>query len=115
MYGFVKSPGKNDPFPVRHYEATGVHHAEPQVNEHGITTTRPGVKLDEVVAWWGRKGERDAAKAKEKAEKAAAKKAKEAEAAAKKAAEGSTAAPAASSESSSDDGMEDVGAMEDAE
>jgi hypothetical protein len=90
MYGFVKNPGKTDAFPVKHYDATGTVYDTPQINEHGITTTRPGVTVDEVVAWWGRKGERDAAKAE-------AKKVKAAEAAAKaaKAAEGAAATPTA--------------------
>ncbi|SRR5216684_855476 len=76
MYGFVKSPGKDDPFPVKHYDAEGNTFAEPQVSEHGVTLTRPGVVIAEVVAWWGRKGERDQAKADAKAAKAAEKAAK---------------------------------------
>jgi hypothetical protein len=70
MYGFVKNPGKTDPFPVKHYDAEGNEHAAPKVDEHGITRTRPGVKISEVVDWWGRKGERTQAKLAEKAEKA---------------------------------------------
>jgi hypothetical protein len=110
MYGFVKSPGKNDPFPVLHYDHTGKAHKEPQVNEHGITTTRPGVKIHEVVEWWKGKGARDAARAKEKAEKAKAKAEKAKADAAKAAAE-----PAGEAQVEGGDGMEDVGAMEDAE
>lgn len=85
MYGYVKNPGKTDPFPVKHYDAEGNVFDAPQVNEHGITTTRPGVKLDEVVTWWAGKADRDKARAearaeaaKKKAEKAAAKAAKDA-------------------------------------
>jgi hypothetical protein len=115
MYGFVKSPGKTDPFPVQHYDATGTAFNEPQVNEHGITTTRPGVKTDEVVIWWSRKGERDAAKAKERAEKAKAK-AEKAKADAEKAAAASSdqTAQSANGEVVASD-VEDVGPMEEAE
>jgi hypothetical protein len=81
MYGFIKSPGKVDPFPVKHYDASGTAFDSAQVNENGITTTRPGVILEEVVAWWGRAGERQAAKAQAKLEKAKAKEEKAAKAA----------------------------------
>jgi hypothetical protein len=80
MYGFVKNPGKVNPFPVKHYAGDGTEYAEPQVSEHGVTLTRPGVKIDEVVTWWKQrqvqlkeKAEAKAAKAKADQEKAAAK------------------------------------------
>lgn len=73
MYGFVKNPGKTDPFPVKHYDAAGVAHDDVVINEHGVTLTRPGVVLDEVIAWWNGKGARDEAKAKAKAAAALAK------------------------------------------
>jgi hypothetical protein len=83
MYGFVKYPGKTDPFPVKHYDADGIEYDVAQVDGHGITTTRPGVKLHEVGDWWSRAEERREAKAKEKQAKAAEKAKKEAEKAAK--------------------------------
>jgi hypothetical protein len=104
MYGFVKNPGKQDAFPVKHYDATGEAFDTAQVDEHGITTTRPGVTYDDVKAWWGRKGERDAAKAKAKAEKAAEKAAKEA---------ATPAAPAAAAEEEGE--QVDAGEFEEAE
>jgi hypothetical protein len=108
MYGFVKNPGKVDAFPVRHYNATGEVFDTAQVDEHGITTTRPGVTYDEVAAWWGRKGERDAAKATAKAEKAKAKAEKEAAAAAGQ--------PAAAVSAEEEGGEEvDAGEFEEAE
>jgi hypothetical protein len=107
MYGFVKNPGKVDPFPVKHYDAEGNEFDSPQVNEHGITTTRPGVKHAEVVDWWGRKGERAEAKAKEKAEKAKAKAEKEAAKAAGTTVEASES-DGADDESSEDEEFEDV-------
>jgi hypothetical protein len=52
MYGFVKSPGKANPFPVKHYDADGSVHDEPQISEHGVTTSRPGVELAKIETWW---------------------------------------------------------------
>jgi len=116
MYGHVKSPGKTDPFPVKHYDATGQVYDSAQVNEHGITVTRPGVVTAEIETWWGRKGERDAAKAKEKAEKAAAKKLKEEEKA-KAAAAGAVATTEGTPEAASDEAGElvDAGEFEEAQ
>jgi hypothetical protein len=83
MYGFVKNPGKVDPFPVKHYDAAGVEYDTPQVHsETGVTVTRPGVKLHEVGEWWSRADQRKAEKDKIKADKAAEKKRKEEEKAA---------------------------------
>jgi hypothetical protein len=63
FYAFVKSPGKNDPFPVKHYDAEGNEYGEAQTHpETGETTTRPGLLLDEGVAWWKRRLERVANK-----------------------------------------------------
>jgi hypothetical protein len=116
MYGFVKNPGKTDAFPVKHYDAQGNEFDQPQINEHGITTTRPGVKVDEIVAWWGRKGERDIAKAAARKAKADEKAAKEAAAAAGGATQpaGAHAAPAGATATLEDTsaGGEEVGAEE---
>jgi hypothetical protein len=77
MYGLLKPTKNADPFPVKHYDAEGKAFDEAQVHPvTGVTTTRPGVKIDEVVDWWGRAGERQAAKNAAKAAKAAAAKAK---------------------------------------
>jgi len=112
MYGFVKTPGKVDPFPVKHYDAQGVEYDTPQVNsETQVVTTRPGVRLHEVGEWWSRADARKATKDAEKAKKAAEKKAKEEKAAADKAAAESTSAEA---EAETEAEFEDVDA-EDAE
>lgn len=107
MYGFVKSPGKTDPFPVKHYDADGTEYDTPQLDATGHTTTRPGVVIDEVIAWWGRKGQRDQAKAEEKAKKAAEKLAKDQAKAA--GAPAATAAPVQGAEEAAETGgTEDV-------
>ena len=78
MYGLIKPTKSADPFPVRHYDAEGKEFEEAQVHPvTGVTTTRPGVKIDEVVDWWSRAGERQAAKNAAKLAKAEAKKAKD--------------------------------------
>jgi hypothetical protein len=119
MYGFVKNPGKVDPFPVKHYDAPGQVHDAAQLNEHGITVTRPGVIVEEVVAWWSRKGERDKAKAAEKKAKAEAKAAKEAEkaqAAAAAEAAGTATPTDAAQETGTDEGeLVDSGEFEEAQ
>jgi len=80
VYGWVKSPGKGEArFPVAHYDAQGNKFDTAQINEHGVTLTRPGVILEAAIEWYkgydSRKAERQAAraqKAKEKLEKAQA-------------------------------------------
>jgi hypothetical protein len=63
FYTYVKSPGKSDPFPVKHFDADGNQYEEAQTHpETGDTTTRPGLILDEGVAWWKRRLERIANK-----------------------------------------------------
>jgi hypothetical protein len=109
MYGFVKNPGKTDPFPVKHFDAEGVQYDTPQLGPDGINPrTRPGVKTDEVIAWWKGKGDRDKAKAEAKAAKAKAKE----EAAAAKAAKAAAAPAQATAEVPADapapTGAEDV-------
>jgi hypothetical protein len=114
MYGFVKSPGKNDAFPVKHYDAAGIEYDTPQLDATGHTTTRPGVVIDEVIAWWSRKGDRDKVKAEEKAAKALAKAEKDKQAAAAAAAKAAgqpapTAPPVVGSEEAAEAGVtEDV-------
>ncbi len=111
MYGHVKSPGKGDArFPVKHYDALGNVFDEPQVNEHGITTTRPGVVYDEVSTWWQGKGERDKKRAEEKARKAKEKADKAA-----KAAETTAEAPEAVEDEAAEDEGEFVVAEDEAE
>jgi hypothetical protein len=63
FYTFVKNPGKNDPFPAKHYDADGNEYSEPQTHpETGDVTTRPGLDLEAGVAWWKRRLERIANK-----------------------------------------------------
>jgi hypothetical protein len=112
MYGFVKNPGKVDPFPVKHYDADGMEYTDAQVNDHGITTTRPGVKLAEVGDWWSRADERREAKAKDKKAKADAKAAKDAEKAAKAETTTATADGAEVTPSEGDTEFEDVAGEE---
>jgi hypothetical protein len=73
MYGYVKNPGKTDPFPVLHYDAEGTSYKEPQVDEGGHTYTRPGVRLKLVVQWWSRADDRQKQRDEKKAAAAKAK------------------------------------------
>jgi hypothetical protein len=54
FYTFVKNPGKNDPFPVKHYDAAGKEYDTPMV-QGTVTITRPGLDLEAGVAWWDRR------------------------------------------------------------
>jgi hypothetical protein len=54
FYTFVKNPGKNDPFPVKHYDAAGKEYDTPMV-QGTLTITRPGLVLEDGVAWWDRR------------------------------------------------------------
>ncbi len=107
MYGYVKNPGKEDPFPVKHYDADGKTFDEPQVDDRGHTITRPGVKISQVVDWWGRAGVRQKAREEKKAEAAKVKAAKEEEKARKAAAAGLT-----DEEGSTESGQVEAGAEE---
>lgn len=95
MYGFVKNPGKTEPFPVKHYDAEGNVFDEAQLDASGHPTTRPGVITEEVIVWWKGKGERDKDKAEKRAAAAAAKAEKEKAAAAQAQAAATEAPPAA--------------------
>src|ERR1700745_3578641 len=56
FYTFVKNPGKQDPFPVKHYDEDGIEYDEPQINEGETRAwTRPGLDLEEGVAWYERR------------------------------------------------------------
>jgi hypothetical protein len=115
MYGFVKNPGKVNPFPVRHYHADGSVHNEPQISEHGVTMTRPGVKVSEVVEWWDKREVQLKEKAAAKVQKAKDDAAKAAAKAAGQPAPGTTAATSESApEAAGEFPGEDV-AAEDAE
>ena len=54
-YAWVKSPGKNDPFPVKWYDAAGnVYDTQPAGDTAPLT--RPGVtSLEDGIAWYQRK------------------------------------------------------------
>jgi hypothetical protein len=108
MYGFVKSPGKTDPFPVKHFDAAGVQYDTAQLDEGGHTITRPGVQTDQVIEWWKGKGARDQQKAADKAAKAKAKAEKDAAAAAKAAATPAQATAEVPANVPPADGAEDV-------
>jgi hypothetical protein len=59
FYTFVKNPGKTDPFPVKHYDEDGIEYDEPQVNDGETRAwTRPGLDLEEGVAWYLRRQQR---------------------------------------------------------
>lgn len=64
IYDYVKHTRSNG-FPVKHYPLTGEMNVydEPQRDESGKATTRPGVLLAEGRDWLVAKTERDAAKA----------------------------------------------------
>jgi hypothetical protein len=56
FYTFVKNPGKTDPFPVMHYDEDGIEYDQPQINEGETRAwTRPGLNLEDGVAWWERR------------------------------------------------------------
>jgi hypothetical protein len=59
FYTFVKNPGKTDPFPVKHYDEDGIEYDEPQINDGETRAwTRPGLDLEEGVAWYQRRAAR---------------------------------------------------------
>ena len=62
FYTFVNNPGKTDPFPVKHYAEDGTEYAQ-KGGPDGNVATRPGLDLDEGVAWWDRRKARIADKA----------------------------------------------------
>jgi hypothetical protein len=56
FYTYVKNPGKTDPFPVKHYDEDGIEYDTPQINDGETRAwTRPGLDLEEGVAWWERR------------------------------------------------------------
>jgi hypothetical protein len=62
FYTFVNNPGKADPFPVKHYAEDGTEYPQ-KGGPDGNVNTRPGLDLDEGVAWWDRRKARIAEKA----------------------------------------------------
>ena len=62
FYTFVNNPGKADPFPVKHYAEDGTEYAQ-KGGSDGNVSTRPGLDMDEGVAWWDRRKTRIAEKA----------------------------------------------------
>jgi len=62
FYTFVNNPGKADPFPVKHYAEDGTEYAQ-KGGPDGTVNTRPGLDMDEGVAWWDRRKTRIAEKA----------------------------------------------------
>jgi hypothetical protein len=63
FYGFVKSPGVEDRFPVRFFDKDGTEYAEHQYRPgEAEPFTRPGLDLAEGVAWWERRQERNTAR-----------------------------------------------------
>jgi hypothetical protein len=56
FYTFVKNPGKQDPFPVKHYDEDGIEYDTAQINEGETRAwTRPGLDLEEGVEWYTRR------------------------------------------------------------
>jgi hypothetical protein len=59
FYTYVKNPGKQDPFPVMHYDEDGQEYGTAQINEGETRAwTRPGLDLEAGVEWWTRRKER---------------------------------------------------------
>ncbi len=59
FYTFVRNPGKQDPFPVKHYDEDGIEYDEAQVNDGETRAwTRPGLDLEEGVEWFLRRKQR---------------------------------------------------------
>jgi hypothetical protein len=61
---------KSNGMPVKHFDAAGKEYDELQTNEHGHTTTRPGVKIDEATEWWINRPKRAAGGQKKKDDEA---------------------------------------------
>jgi hypothetical protein len=59
FYTFVKNPGKQDPFPVKHYDEDGIEYDTAQVNPGETRAwTRPGLDMEAGVEWFLRRKER---------------------------------------------------------
>jgi hypothetical protein len=71
FYAYVKNPGLADPFPVRFFDEDGSEYDRHQFRDgQSEPFTRPGLYLDEGIAWWQRRQDRIAA-AREAAEQEA--------------------------------------------
>jgi hypothetical protein len=63
MYAYVKAPGKNDPFPVKWYDAEGTAYDKQPAGDNA-PLTRPGVPtIDLGIEWYQRRATRPAATA----------------------------------------------------